>query len=240
MRETNFILLICSSQWTSQLCLSMSQILTKMEYFIGLDQMLGTVCVFSCVFITVELGYWAHAPYYFWWQGFMHLIIYKRVWIPRTGEILSLAQESASMHNRNIKNERQWLAICRYRLFSLKKKTALSLYLCVKPFLTCLRRFHMGTLMCIECASDPDWLRSHECALTWCASDAHRVRIRLNPPPEVVWMRNQTGLYYYSWFMQGYAYHKIVGSVGFTCWLGLWHVFMALFRSALAATLGKK
>ena len=29
-----------------------------------------------------------------------------------------------------------------------------------------LRRFHMGTLMRIECASDPDRLRSHECALT--------------------------------------------------------------------------
>ena len=40
-----------------------------------------------------------------------------------------------------------------------------------------LRRFHMGTLMRIECASDPDRLRSHECALTWCASKRiHLVR----------------------------------------------------------------
>ena len=113
-----------------------------------------------------------------------------------------------------------------------------------KKHTTCLhqdlRRFHMGTLMRIECASNPDRLRSHECALTWCASNAHRMQIRSNPPPEVVWMRIQTGSYYYSWFTRGYAYHEIVGSVGFTRWLGLWRVFMAPFRSALAATLGKK
>ena len=33
-------------------------------------------------------------------------------------------------------------------------------------YLDDLRRFHMGTLICIECASGPDRLRSHECALT--------------------------------------------------------------------------
>ena len=98
----------------------------------------------------------------------------------------------------------------------------------------------MGTLMRIECASNPDRLRSHECALTWCASNAHRMQIRSNPPPEVVWMRIQTGSYYYSWFTRGYAYHEIVGSVGFTRWLGLWRVFIAPFCSALAATLGKR
>ena len=34
---------------------------------------------------------------------------------------------------------------------------------CVTMMLALLRHFHMGTLMRIEYASDPDWLRSHEC-----------------------------------------------------------------------------
>ena len=33
----------------------------------------------------------------------------------------------------------------------------------------------MGTLMRIECASNLDRLHSHECALTWCASDANPI-----------------------------------------------------------------
>ena len=40
--------------------------------------------------------------------------------------------------------------------------------------------------------------------------------------------------------MQGYTYREIVGSVGFTRWLGLWCVFIPPFCSALAAMLGKK
>ena len=41
-------------------------------------------------------------------------------------------------------------------------------------------------------------------------------------------------------FTWGYAHHEIVGSVGYTRWLGVWRVFIALFCSALAAMLGKR
>ena len=81
-------------------------------------------------------------------------------------------------------------------------------------------------------------IRSGSVAFTWMRIDL--MRIRSNPPREVVWMRIQTGLYYYSWFTRGYAYHEIVGSVGFTRWLGLWRVFIAPFCSALAVTLGER
>ena len=66
-------------------------------------------------------------------------------------------------------------------------------------------------------------IRSGLVAFTWMRidlmPDAHRMRIRSSPTPEVCWMRIQTGSHYYSWFTQGYAYHEIVGSVGFTRWL---------------------
>ena len=70
--------------------------------------------------------------------------------------------------------------------------------------------------------------------------DALRMHVAFNPPYEVVWKRIVTGLHYYSWFTQGYAYHDIFGLLVGLAFVDCGVCYIVSFCSALAATLGKK
>ena len=79
-------------------------------------------------------------------------------------------------------------------------------------------------MMRIWYASEFKWIHVNVTNWIRCAFDTHiSMHYQLNPPPVVVWMRIQVGLYYYSWLMVGYAYHEIV------CLL----VSLMLYRSSL-------
>ena len=95
---------------------------------------------------------------------------------------------------------------------------------------------HMYTVMCIECASNPVCcVHMNPLEIQW-ASNVHRFQTS-NPPQEVGWKWIQTGFHYYSWFKCGYTYHEIFGLlVGLACD----ECYIAIFCSALAATLGQK
>ena len=81
---------------------------------------------------------------------------------------------------------------------------------------------------------EPHWMHISSIHINPHKINAHWVHIRLNPPPEVVWMHTQAGLHYLTWFIRGYAYHEII------CLLACGVCYIATFCSSLAVMLGKK
>ena len=86
-----------------------------------------------------------------------------------------------------------------------------------------LRPIHMGTTMCIKCASNPV-----------CRIHMNPLEIQCSSSPVHLKRWIGSGL---KRFKQGYAYHEIFGSlVGLACDA----CYIVIFCSALTATLGKK